>query len=119
MALWKQQATLDLVNRWNMRAKFSRAVLVKESPVALARSVVETENPADELWATMQKAMAIPRAFAWFKGALAALKGVGRQAVEAIVEARGEGPTARRVRTYVAEGELIVTSGGMECIALM
>src|SRR6185369_14573391 len=29
----------------------------------------------DELWATMQKAKAIPRAFAWFKGAIAALKG--------------------------------------------
>ena len=29
----------------------------------------------DELWATMQKAKAIPRAFAWFKGALAGLKG--------------------------------------------
>ncbi|HEX4493868.1 MAG TPA: acyl-CoA dehydrogenase family protein [Acidimicrobiia bacterium] len=30
-----------------------RAVLVKESPVALARSVVETGEPADALWATM------------------------------------------------------------------
>ena len=29
----------------------------------------------DEIWATMQKAKAVPRAFAWFKGALAALKG--------------------------------------------
>jgi hypothetical protein len=29
----------------------------------------------DELWATMQKAKAIPRAFAWFKGAIAGLKG--------------------------------------------
>jgi hypothetical protein len=29
----------------------------------------------DELWATMQKAKAVPRAFAWFKGALAGLKG--------------------------------------------
>jgi alkylation response protein AidB-like acyl-CoA dehydrogenase len=30
-----------------------RAVLAKESPVALARSVVETGRPPDELWATM------------------------------------------------------------------
>jgi hypothetical protein len=29
----------------------------------------------DELWATMQKAHAIPRAFAWFKGAMAELRG--------------------------------------------
>lgn len=28
-----------------------------------------------ELWATMQKAHAVPRAFAWFKGAVAAVKG--------------------------------------------
>lgn len=28
-----------------------------------------------ELWATMQKTNAVPRAFAWFKGAVAALKG--------------------------------------------
>ena len=29
----------------------------------------------DEIWANMQKANAIPRAFAWFKGAMAALRG--------------------------------------------
>jgi len=29
----------------------------------------------DELWATMQKAKAVPRAFAWFKAAKAALMG--------------------------------------------
>ena len=29
----------------------------------------------DELWANMQKANAVPRAFAWFKGALAGLRG--------------------------------------------
>lgn len=29
----------------------------------------------EELWNTMQKAKAVPRAFAWFKGAVAALKG--------------------------------------------
>jgi hypothetical protein len=29
----------------------------------------------NELWASMQKAKAIPRAFAWFKGALSALRG--------------------------------------------
>jgi hypothetical protein len=29
----------------------------------------------EEVWNTMQKAKAIPRAFAWFKGAMAALKG--------------------------------------------
>jgi hypothetical protein len=29
----------------------------------------------EEVWNTMQKAKAIPRAFAWFKGAIAALKG--------------------------------------------
>ena len=29
----------------------------------------------EEVWNTMQKANAIPRAFAWFKGAMAALRG--------------------------------------------
>ena len=29
----------------------------------------------EEVWDNMQKAKAIPRAFAWFKGAMAALKG--------------------------------------------
>ncbi len=31
---YSEKATLEVVNRWNMRAKFSRAVLVKEGSVA-------------------------------------------------------------------------------------
>ena len=73
-----------------------RAVLVKESPVSLARSIVETGRGSDELWATMTElgwpALTIAEEFG----------GIGLGAIEA-------GILAEELGRVIAPGPLLAT----------
>jgi alkylation response protein AidB-like acyl-CoA dehydrogenase len=73
-----------------------RAVLVKESPVALARDVVETGHAADDLWATMTAlgwpALTVPEVYG----------GIGLGAIEA-------GILAEELGRVIAPGPLLST----------
>ncbi|MDQ1534076.1 MAG: hypothetical protein QOF28_1837, partial [Actinomycetota bacterium] len=73
-----------------------RAVLVKESPVALAREVVETGHAADDLWATMTAlgwpALTVPEVYG----------GIGLGAIEA-------GILAEELGRVIAPGPLLAT----------
>jgi alkylation response protein AidB-like acyl-CoA dehydrogenase len=73
-----------------------RAVLVKESPVALAREVVETGHAADELWATMTglgwPALTVPEVYG----------GIGLGTIEA-------GILAEELGRVIAPGPLLST----------
>ena len=73
-----------------------RAVLMKESPVALAREVVETGRGADELWATMTAlgwpALTVPEVYG----------GIGLGTIEA-------GILAEELGRVIAPGPLLTT----------
>ena len=73
-----------------------RAVLIKESPVALAREVVETGHGADELWATMTAlgwpALTVPEVYG----------GIGLGTIEA-------GILAEELGRVIAPGPLLTT----------
>jgi alkylation response protein AidB-like acyl-CoA dehydrogenase len=91
-----------------------RAVLVKESPVSLARSIVETGRPPDELWETMT-------ALGWPALTVAEEHGgIGLGAIEAgiLAEELGRviapGPLLATVTQYVPMVRNTATAGQQE-----